>query len=142
MKTIELSPIGVVRSSFAAPSEAPPQGSEVGARARLELLPQFAEGLLGLKAGDHVWVLYHFHQSGPASMLVHPRGDVNRPLKGVFATRSPSRPCPIALSLARLESIDGAVLEVRGLEAIDGTPVLDIKPYAPGLDRPRPEERP
>lgn len=142
MEPIELTPIGVIHSPFAEPGEAPHQGAEADAPAEIVLADGMAEGLQGLEAGDWLWVLYHFHRSGPARMLVHPRGDRSRPLKGVFATRAPIRPCPIGLSLARLEAIDGQVMRVRGLEAIDGTPVFDIKPYAAGLDRPRPEKKP
>lgn len=102
----------------------------------IELRPELAPGLEGLTPGQFLWVLFHFHQSGEPLLKVHPRGDPSRPLTGVFATRAPVRPCAIGLSLVRLEALDGNRLTVRDLEALDGTPVLDLKPYVSSLDKP------
>ncbi len=102
----------------------------------IELRPELAPGLEGLEPGQFLWVLFYFHQSGQPLLKVHPRGDPSRPLTGVFATRAPVRPCPIGLSLVRLEAVDGHRLTVRDLEALDGTPILDLKPYVSSLDTP------
>lgn len=97
---------------------------------------QFVEALDGIESYSHIVVLYWFHLSErPASMKVHPRGDPSRPKRGIFATRSPVRPNPIGLTVVRLLERRGNELLVRGLDAIDGTPVVDIKPHIqPGYD--------
>lgn len=141
MQPVTLSPIGVVRSPYQSPGEAPHQGPEAGGQAVIALDPALAQGLTGLTPGRDLWVICHFHQTPGPKLLVHPRGDQTRPLTGIFNTRSPKRPCPLSLTLVRLvdlrQSPEGPLLTVRGLEAIDGTPVLDLKPYAPDLDLPR-----
>lgn len=103
----------------------------------IELEPAHAEGLTGLAAGAWLWVLYYFDRADPPRSLVHPQGDPARPLTGVFNTRAPVRPCPLGLTLVRLVDRDGTQLTVRGLEALDGSLVLDIKPYSPRIDAPR-----
>jgi L-fuculose-phosphate aldolase len=142
MQTIRLEPIGVVRSSLGQRHEAPLQGPEAGLLAVIELDPAWQAGLAGLAPGRDLWVIYHFHQAGEPTLLVHPRRDASRPLTGVFNTRAPCRPAPLGLTLVRLLAVEGRRLTVRGLEALDGTPVLDIKPYVPGLDQPAPAEEP
>ncbi|HID89140.1 MAG TPA: tRNA (N6-threonylcarbamoyladenosine(37)-N6)-methyltransferase TrmO [Anaerolineae bacterium] len=107
--------------------------------ARIVIDPDLAEGLDGLRPGDDVLVLFWFHRSEGYALRVHPRGDPARPMRGVFATRSPRRPNPIGATVARILRIEGNILEVIGLDAWDGSPVLDIKPYAPTFDRPRAE---
>jgi tRNA-Thr(GGU) m(6)t(6)A37 methyltransferase TsaA len=104
--------------------------------ARIVLDPSLTDGLLGLQPGSDIVVLYYFHCSVGYELQVHPRGDLSRPLRGVFAVRSPRRPNPIALTTARVRRIEGNVLEVVGLDAVDGSPVLDIKPHAPFFDTP------
>lgn len=104
--------------------------------ARIVLDPSLTDGLLGLQPGSDVVVLYCFHRSTGYELQVHPRGDLSRPLRGVFAVRSPRRPNPIALTTARILRIEDNVLEVVGLDAADGSPVLDIKPHAPFFDTP------
>lgn len=96
--------------------------------------------MLGLAAGDHVLVVFHFHQSDKHPLQVHPRGDPNRPLRGVFATRAPVRPNPIGVTTVHIDRIEGTTLEVTGLDAIDGTPILDIKSHAPAFDTPYAEK--
>ncbi len=132
----EFSPIGVIRSGIKDQDQAPKQGISEGLEATIEILPQWHEALEGLEPGRWLWVIYHFHQAGPPKLKVHPRHDPTRPLTGVFNTRSPKRPNPLALSLVRLEALADGVLTVRGLEALDGTPVIDLKPYSGKLDQP------
>lgn len=141
MESLTLRPIGMVRSPLAEPGQAPRQGPETGLQAVIEIEPRWVPGLTGLEPGRDLWVICHFHLSPEPELMVHPRGDRSRPLTGVFNTRSPKRPCPLALTLVRLLSLEqgpgGARLTVLGLEAVDQTPVLDLKPYVPGLDQPR-----
>jgi len=126
--TIE--PIGVVRSTLTRLEEAPMQGDEGAPEAWLELTLLTAPGLTGIKAGDELIVLTWLHLAERDVLQVHPRGDLNRPLTGVFATRSPDRPNPIGLH--RVLVLEVAYrerkLRVTPLEAIDGTPIVDIKP--------------
>jgi tRNA-Thr(GGU) m(6)t(6)A37 methyltransferase TsaA len=126
--TYELHPIGVVRSTLRSPREAPRQAFEGAPPARLELLPEFREALDGITAGDDVILLTWLHQASRDVRHVHPRGDHTVPLSGVFATRSPGRPNPIGLHRVTVTRIDDGTVEVGALEAVDGTPVLDIKP--------------
>ncbi|MBN1178024.1 MAG: tRNA (N6-threonylcarbamoyladenosine(37)-N6)-methyltransferase TrmO [Anaerolineae bacterium] len=92
--------------------------------------------MLGLEPGDDIVVLFYFHRSDGRPLQVHPRGDLSRPLRGVFATRSPARPNPIGVTTVRIRRIEGNVIEVVGLDAIDGTPILDIKQYEEHFDTP------
>lgn len=113
------------------------RGKELRARpARIVLDPAVTDGLLGLEPGDDIVVLYYFHRAERDVLQVHPMGDLSRPLRGVFATRSPARPNPIAVTSARVQRIEGGVLRVVGLDALDGTPALDIKSYAETFDTP------
>ena len=128
MSSFELVPVGVVRSSLARRQDAPRQGHEGAPDAWIELTPEAAPALDGLAVGDDVVLLTWFHESRREVLKVHPRGDTSRPLAGVFATRSPDRPNPIGLHGVRILEIDGRRLKVGPLEAIDGTPVVDIKP--------------
>jgi tRNA-Thr(GGU) m(6)t(6)A37 methyltransferase TsaA len=124
-----LVPIARVHSSLKRPDEAPKQGWEGAPDARLEILPEFERGLDGIEAGQEVVLLTWLHEARRDILEVHPRDDLRNPLTGVFATRSADRPNPIGLHRVRVLKVgkDGW-LEVQGLEAIDGTPVLDIKP--------------
>lgn len=109
-----------------------------GDRTTLVLKDQFVPGLLGLDAFSHVWVIWWFNRSDTpeqrAILRVHPRGDRRNPLSGVFATRAPVRPNPIALTLCKVLSVIGNVVEIDGIDAFDGTPILDLKPYIPGRE--------
>jgi L-fuculose-phosphate aldolase len=123
-----LRPIGWVRSSLERRADAPKQGYEGAPNARLEIESAFLRGLDGIMAGQEILVLTWLHQAERDVLAVHPRDDETRPLTGVFATRSPDRPNPIGLHRVRVLAIEGGSLLIQGLEAIDGTPVIDIKP--------------
>ncbi|HET9481823.1 MAG TPA: tRNA (N6-threonylcarbamoyladenosine(37)-N6)-methyltransferase TrmO [Candidatus Polarisedimenticolia bacterium] len=124
-----LRPIGRVRSSLTRRADAPKQGFEGAPEARVEIEPAFLVGLDGLQAGRQIVVLTWLHESQRDVLAVHPRDDLTRPLTGVFATRSPDRPNPIGLHRVTLLRVEAeGTLIVDGLEAIDGTPVIDIKP--------------
>ena len=123
-----LRPVGVIRSIRTARSEAPKQGNEGAPDAWLEVHPWAAEGLLGIEAGHHLIVITWLHQGRRDVFRVHPRSNPNNPLMGVFATRSPDRPNPLGLHPVVVREIDGNRLRIGPMEAIDGTPVVDIKP--------------
>jgi tRNA-Thr(GGU) m(6)t(6)A37 methyltransferase TsaA len=112
-----------------------------GQRTFIRLEAHQQDGLLGLEQWSHIWVFYWFDRNDTpekrSTLRVHPRGNRDNPLTGVFATRSPMRPNLIALSLCRVVSIKGKDIEIESIDAFDQTPVIDIKPYAPGLDRPQ-----
>lgn len=120
-----LRPIGRVENDFPEPTSPDALAAAVS---RLVLDPGLVPGLAGLAAGDRVLVLFRFHRAKEGELLQHPRGDVTRERRGVFALRSPHRPNRIGATVVELLSVNGNVLEVRGLDAIDGTPVLDLKP--------------
>jgi tRNA-Thr(GGU) m(6)t(6)A37 methyltransferase TsaA len=124
-----LYPIGIVRSELHERGDVPKQGFEGAPDAWLEIYPAFMGALEGLALNSEVIVLTWFHQASRDMLKVHPRRDPNRPLSGVFATRSPDRPNPIGLHRVRIVEIDNRRgIKVYPLEAIDGTPVIDIKP--------------
>jgi tRNA-Thr(GGU) m(6)t(6)A37 methyltransferase TsaA len=123
-----LDPIGLIRSTLRALEEAPLQGSEGAPDAWLEVHPQFARALLGMATGDELIVVTWLHRAERDVLEVHPRGDPENPLTGVFATRSPHRPNPLGLHRVTLREISGSRLRIGPIEAIDGTPVVDIKP--------------
>lgn len=123
-----MTPIAIMRTPFSTTSEIPK-----GLDARhvedgvIEVDPSFEEGLLDIEGFSHLYVLWHFHKSEGYELLAHPPSD-DRP-HGVFATRSPQRPSPIGLTVVKLLRREGRMLHVRGVDMLDGTPVLDIKPY-------------
>lgn len=117
--------IGRVANSFDAPA---PVEDLQASESRIVLDPALTAGLQGLEPGQGVMVLFHFHRSGDYDLCQHPRGDRSRPRRGVFALRSPRRPNPVGATVVELVAIEGNVLRVRGLDAINGTPVLDLKP--------------
>jgi tRNA-Thr(GGU) m(6)t(6)A37 methyltransferase TsaA len=125
---MRLRPIGRVHSPLRDRAEAPKQGDEGAPEARVEIDSEFAAGLEGIGAGEELLVLTWLDRAGRDVLSVHPRGDLGRPPTGVFATRSPDRPNPIGLHRVRVLAAEGGRLRVAGLEAIDGTPVLDLKP--------------
>ena len=129
--TIE--PIGVIRSELISREEAPLQGDEGAPEAWLELTARVAQGLVGITAGDELIVLTWLHRAQRDVLQVHPRGRLEAPLTGVFATRSPDRPNPVGLHRVSVLEVAGQRLRVAPLEAIDGTPVIDIKPVLPGV---------
>ena len=121
-------PIGFIRSELTRLEDAPMQGDEGAPEAWLELTPQAASGLLGIQPGDELLVLTWLHLAERDVLQVHPRGDLNRPLTGVFATRSPDRPNPIGLHRVSVLEVEAQKLRVAPLEAISQTPIVDIKP--------------
>lgn len=125
---IELTPVGVVESPLTDPAAAPKQGHEGSPEAWLVFEPGVMEALDGIRPGDEVIVLTWLDRARRDVLRVHPRGDASRPEQGVFSTRSPHRPNPIGLHRVEIVSIDGGRLRVRNLEAVDGTPILDVKP--------------
>lgn len=123
--TIIYSAIGHVENEF----DQPVSPDEIRAvESRIILDPFLTEGLQGLEVGQQIMIIYYFHLSEGFDLLQHPRGDPDRPLRGVFALRTPRRPNPIGVTIVDLVSIEANVLRVRRLDAIHGTPVLDIKP--------------
>ena len=106
-----------------------------GDHARIVLQPEYQDGLLGLEQFSHVWVIWWFDRNDTPEqrqiLQVHPRANRQNPLAGVFATRAPVRPNPVALTLCRIVALEGNVLEVDGIDAFEGTPVIDLKPYIP-----------
>jgi tRNA-Thr(GGU) m(6)t(6)A37 methyltransferase TsaA len=123
-----LRPVGIIRSVLKARRQAPKQGSEGAPDAWLEVHGWAAEGLQGVAVGDEIIVVTWFHQARRDVLQVHPRSDRRNPLTGVFATRSPDRPNPLGLHPVTVRTIDGNRLRIGPIEAIDGTPVVDIKP--------------
>jgi tRNA-Thr(GGU) m(6)t(6)A37 methyltransferase TsaA len=131
--TYLLHPVGFVRSPLTARENAPKQGSEGAPQAFVEIDRAFVQALDGIVAGSEIILLTWLHQGDRDTLRVHPRGDPQKPLRGVFATRSPDRPNPIGLHRVRvLEIGESGRLRVEPLEAIDGTPVVDIKPVLTG----------
>ncbi|HHQ48521.1 MAG TPA: tRNA (N6-threonylcarbamoyladenosine(37)-N6)-methyltransferase TrmO [Acidobacteria bacterium] len=127
-----VTPIGVIRSPWTRRGEAPRQPPGSGGEGRVELRPDLAPALADLDGFERIWLLYLLDRSTGWTLRATPPLDT-RP-HGLFATRSPNRPNPIGLSCVRLLGIEGAVLRVAGLDVLDGTPLLDIKPYIPGID--------
>jgi tRNA-Thr(GGU) m(6)t(6)A37 methyltransferase TsaA len=138
MSSYTLEPVGFIRSILKRREEAPRQGSEGAPDAWLEIEPQFAEALLGMEVGHELIVITWLHEAGRDVLKGHPRSDPNRPLTGVFYTRSPARPNPLGLHPVTVREINppsregyGATratrLKIGPIEAFDGTPVVDIK---------------
>lgn len=118
-------PIGLVENDFDQPGHGTEMRESVS---RIVLDLELVDGLVGLEAGQQLLILFHFHLSQGFDLLQHPHGDQMRPLRGVFSLRSPRRPNPIGATNVELVELRGNVLFVKGLDAINGTPVLDIKP--------------
>ena len=127
MSTYTLAPVGFIRSTLKTREEAPRQGPEGAPDVWLEIEPQFAEALLGIKVGHELIVITWLHEANRAILKNHPRGDESRPLTGVFYTRSPARPNPLGLHPVTVREIDGTRVKIGPIEAFDGTPVVDIK---------------
>jgi tRNA-Thr(GGU) m(6)t(6)A37 methyltransferase TsaA len=125
---LELRPVGHVESRLTDRATAPRQGDEGAPEARLVFEESVRGALDGLEVGAEVLVLTWLHQADRGVLAVHPRGDHTRARQGVFATRSPDRPNPVGLHRVRIVAIDGLSLRVADLEAVDGTPILDVKP--------------
>ena len=129
---IELNPIGRVESSLTDVESAPRQGDEGAPEAWLVFDPNVVEGLRDIEVGDDVIVLTWLDRARRDVLSVHPRGDTSRSPQGVFSTRSADRPNPIGLHRVEVTSADGRRVKVRRLEAIDGTPIIDVKPVLSG----------
>jgi L-fuculose-phosphate aldolase len=128
-------PIGVVRSALKDPANAPKQGALTGQEAEIVVDPAYLSALEGLDRGKaKIIVICWMHRADRGRLKVHPQGREELPERGVFSTRSPHRPNPVSLHTVTLLSTDRNVLRVRGMDAIDGTPVVDIKSHSPELD--------
>ena len=128
-----LTPIGVIHTPFAEASGAPVQGAfSPEAIGTVELLPQYAAGLADVDGFSHLYLVYEFDQAASVRLTRKPFLDDAE--RGLFATRHPARPNPIGLTVVRLLGIDGPTLTVAGVDMLDGTPLLDIKPYVPRFD--------
>lgn len=125
---MQMTPIGTVRSMLRSRDEAPRQGAEGAPDAWLEIEPAFAAALRGLSAGDDVVVVTWLDRADRSVLETHPRNDPANPLTGVFATRSPDRPNPLGLHRVTIREVSGLRLRVGPFEALDGTPVVDLKP--------------
>jgi tRNA-Thr(GGU) m(6)t(6)A37 methyltransferase TsaA len=128
-------PIGVIRTPFTEPHGMPIQPTSRSAGAgTAEVDPRYEPGMEDLDGFSHVILIYHLHRAGPAQMTVRPFLD--REPRGIFATRAPARPNPIGFSVVRLVAREANVLHLEQLDILDGTPLLDIKPYVPAFDAP------
>ena len=131
---ISYRPIGVIHSPFEVIENMPIQpAAAVGVRGTVEVFAEFVDGLKDLDGFSHVILLYHFHRAGKARLVVTPFLDTEP--RGVYATRAPTRPNPIGLSVVRLLGVKGNVLRIENVDVVDGTPLLDLKPYVPRFDR-------
>jgi tRNA-Thr(GGU) m(6)t(6)A37 methyltransferase TsaA len=132
--SVSFRPIGVIRSGHTVPDRTPIQPVYAsGCAGRAEVFPELAEGLCDIEGFSHLYLLYVFHRTGPCRLTVKPfLQDVDH---GVFATRAPCRPNPIGLSVVRLTRREGCILHLEDVDVLDGTPLLDIKPYVARFDR-------
>jgi tRNA-Thr(GGU) m(6)t(6)A37 methyltransferase TsaA len=133
MDEIKYKPIGIIHSPFKEPKGTPIQPAAAkGIEGKVEVFPEYAEGLKDVKEFSHIILVCHFHLSKKPSLKVKPFMDDQ--MRGVFATRAPSRPNPIGISIVRLIKIEENILHVQDVDIIDGTPLLDIKPYVCEFD--------
>ncbi|MBN1213061.1 MAG: tRNA (N6-threonylcarbamoyladenosine(37)-N6)-methyltransferase TrmO [candidate division Zixibacteria bacterium] len=134
MTELRFEPIGIIHTPFKTTAEAPIQPRYSGGRAgTVEIYSRFEEGLADLDGFSHVILIYHLHLSEGFALKVKPYMDDR--LRGVFATRAPRRPNPLGLSVVRLDKIEKNILYVTNVDMVDGTPLLDIKPYVPEFDK-------
>ncbi|RJS84562.1 tRNA (N6-threonylcarbamoyladenosine(37)-N6)-methyltransferase TrmO [Candidatus Bathyarchaeota archaeon] len=133
MKKIIYRPIGVIHSPFKEPVGTPIQPpAATGIEGTVEVYPEYVDGLKDLEGFSHIILIYHFHKAKGARLRVSPYMDADE--HGIFATRAPSRPNPIGISTVRLRKIEGNILYISDVDIVDGTPLLDIKPYVPEFD--------
>jgi tRNA-Thr(GGU) m(6)t(6)A37 methyltransferase TsaA len=126
-------PIGIVHSPFKEPKNVPIQAAaSKDTKGTIEIYPEYIEGLRDLAGFSHIILIYHFHKVTATNLTVKPFLDDQT--HGVFATRAPARPNKIGLSVLKLTSVDGNILQVEDLDVLDGTPVLDVKPFVPEFD--------
>ena len=133
MNDIKYRPIGIIHSPFKEPKGTPvqPAGAK-GIKGTIEVFPEYAEGLKDIEGFSHIILLYHFHLSRGTSLIVKPYMDSET--HGVFAMRGPSRPNAIGISVVNLVKVEGNTLHIQDVDIVDGTPLLDIKPYVPEFD--------
>ena len=133
MQKIVYEPIGTIHSPFETVHGMPiqPAGAK-GVQGTIEINPEYVDGLQDLEGFSHIILIYHFHLSKGYSLKVRPFMDEN--LRGVFATRAPKRPNPVGISVVRLVKVEGTILHIEDVDIVDGTPLLDIKPYVPEFD--------
>lgn len=128
-----LTPIGVIHSPYQDPAGMPIQNcGAAGETGMIEIFPAYRDGLCDLDGFERIIILYHFHRTEGWTPLVIPYLDTKK--HGLFATRAPRRPNPIGLSIVRLIRVSNGILQVADIDVLDGTPLLDIKPYIPGFD--------
>ena len=133
MNEIKYTPIGVIHSQFKEPKGIPIQPSVAkGIEGTIEVFPEYAEGLQDVEGFSHIILVFHFHLVRKSSLKVKPYLDNKN--RGVFSTRAPSRPNPIGISVVRLDKIEKTLLQILDVDIVDGTPLLDIKPYVPAFD--------
>lgn len=133
MNIIQYCPIGIIHTPYKSPAGTPIQApASKGVEADVEVFEKYAEGLTDLGEFSHIYLIYHFHLCRKFSLKVKPFLD--NEYHGLFATRAPSRPNSIGLSIVRLTGIKENILHVKNIDILDGTPLLDIKPYVPGFD--------
>jgi len=130
--SLELKPIGIIHSPYKNTKEAPYQGYKSEEISQMEVFKEFEKALQDIEGFSHIIVIYWFHKSQGYHLLVKTPWDES--LHGLFTTRSPHRPCPLGLTVAELVAREKNVLKVNGLDAIDGTPLLDVKSYIPSID--------
>lgn len=134
-RSLELKPIGIIHSPYKDRGDAPYQGHKSEEISHIEVFEEFEGGLQDIEGFSHIIVIYWFHKSQGYHLLVKtPWDDVPH---GLFTTRSPHRPCPLALTVVELVAREKNIVKVKGLDAIDGSPLLDIKPYIPSVDERR-----
>ena len=134
MDKFNIAPVGYIRSGVIEPGQAPRQGRDADLDASIEILTQYTDALEGIGQWSQLQVICWMHLADRDTRAVHPRGNGKAPLTGVFGTRSPARPNPLAVYTVDLLSVKGNILYVKGIDAVDGTPVLDIKPHIHRLD--------
>ena len=133
MNEIKYKPVGIIHSPFKKAKGTPIQSASAkDISGMIEIFPEYTEGLDDLDGFSHIILIYHFHLSRKSSLKVKPYMDDKT--HGVFATRSPSRPNPIGISIVRLTKIDGSIIHIKDMDILDGTLLLDIKPYVPEFD--------
>ncbi|MDJ0666427.1 MAG: tRNA (N6-threonylcarbamoyladenosine(37)-N6)-methyltransferase TrmO [Desulfobacterales bacterium] len=138
MEAIVYQPIGIISSPYRTRAGMPIQAAGArGIRGTIKIFPEFGDGLKDLGGFSHIILLYHFHRTQEKALVVTPFLD-DQP-RGVFATRSPNHPNAIGISIVRLLAIEGLRLSIEDVDILDGTPLLDIKPYVPAFDQRKPE---
>jgi len=133
MDEIVYKPIGVVHSPFEGPKDVPIQSAAAkGVKGHIEVDKEYTDGLKDLEGFSHMILIYHFHLAKPFSLLV--KAFLDEKLHGLFSTRAPSRPNPVGISIVRLIKRENNVLHIQDVDIVDGTPLIDIKPYVPDFD--------